>query len=44
VDAIKSLKPGEWVTATAKHRPSSETEVITAVNAYTASAARVSTN
>ena len=44
VDAIKSLKPGEWVTATAKHRPSSETEVITAVNAYTASAPRVSTN
>ena len=44
VDAIKSLKPGEWVTATAKHRPSSETEVITAVNAYTASASRASTN
>lgn len=44
VDAIKSLKSGEWVTATAKHRPSSETEVITAVNAYTASASRTSTN
>ena len=44
VEAIKSLKPGEWVTATAKHRPSSETEVITAVNAYTASASRASTN
>ena len=44
VDAIQSLKPGEWVTATAKHRPSSETEVITAVNAYAASAPRVSTN
>jgi hypothetical protein len=44
VDAIRSLKAGEWVTATAKHRPSSETEVITAVNAYTASASRASTN
>ena len=44
VDAIKSLKAGEWVTATAKHRPSSETEVITAVNAYTASSSRPSTN
>src|SRR5688572_16385636 len=43
-DAIKSLKPGEWVTATAKHRPSSEAEAITAVIAYTASAARTSTN
>jgi hypothetical protein len=44
LDAIKSLKPGEWVTATAKHRPSSETEIITAVNAYTASSSRLSTN
>ena len=44
VDAIKSLKSGEWVTATAKHRPSSETEVITSVNAYTASGSRVRTN
>ena len=44
VDAIKSLKAGEWVTATAKHRPSNETEVITAVNAYTASSSRPSTN
>ena len=44
VDAIKFLKPGEWVTATAKHRPSSETEAITAVNAYTASPSRPSTN
>lgn len=44
VDAIKSLKPGQWVTATAKHRPSSETEAITAVNAYTASSSRPSTN
>jgi hypothetical protein len=40
VASIKSLKPGEWVTATSKHRPSSESEAIMAVNAYTASAAR----
>lgn len=40
VAAIKSLKPGEWVTATSRHRPSSESEAITAVNAYSASSAR----
>jgi hypothetical protein len=44
VDALKSLKPGEWVTATSRHRASSEADAITAVNAYTASAARTSTN
>jgi hypothetical protein len=44
VDAITSLKPGEWVTAIARHRPSSETDVITAVNVYTGSASRASTN
>ena len=36
VDALKAVKPGEWVTATSRHRPSSETEAITAVRAYTA--------
>ena len=44
VDALKSVKPGEWVTAISKHRASSEAEAITAVNAYTASASRSSTN
>ena len=44
VDALKSLKPGEWVTATSRHRPSSETEAITAVHPYTASSTRTSTN
>jgi hypothetical protein len=44
VAAVKSLKPGEWITATARHRPSNETEAITAVNAYTSSASRASTN
>jgi hypothetical protein len=38
VDPLKSVKPGEWVTAIARHRPSSETEIVTAVNAYTAAA------
>jgi len=37
VEALKSVKPGEWVTATSRHRPSSEAEAITAVRAYTAS-------
>ena len=44
VEAVRSVKPGEWVTATSKHRASNETEAITAVNAYTASVARPSTN
>jgi hypothetical protein len=44
VEALKSVKPGEWVTATSRHRPSSEAEAITTVNAYTASPSRTSTN
>jgi hypothetical protein len=43
-EALKSLKPGEWVTATSKHRAASEAEAITAVNAYTASTSRATTN
>jgi hypothetical protein len=34
--ALKTVKPGEWVTATARHRAASESEAITAVNGYTA--------
>jgi len=44
VDTVKSVKPGEWVTAISKHRASNETEAITAVNPYTAAASRPSTN
>jgi hypothetical protein len=44
VEAVKSVKPGEWVTATSRHRASNETEAITAVNPYAASASRPSTN
>jgi hypothetical protein len=42
--ALKALKPGEWVTAISRHRPAAESEVITAVNAYSASSSRPSTN
>jgi hypothetical protein len=38
VNAVQSVKPGEWVTAIARHRPATEAEAITAVNAYTAAA------
>jgi hypothetical protein len=45
VDNVRSVKPGEWVTAIARHRPANEAEAITAVNAYTSAAtARQSTN
>jgi hypothetical protein len=43
-DAVKALKPGEWVMAIARHRPSNEAEIITAVNAYAASSPRPGTN
>jgi hypothetical protein len=44
VDALRSVKPGEWITATSKHRAANETEAIMAVHAYTASASRATTN
>jgi hypothetical protein len=44
VEALGSVKPGEWVTATSRHRPSSETEAIMAVNAYGALSSRGSTD
>jgi hypothetical protein len=44
VEPLKAVTPGEWVTATSKHRASNETDAITAVNAYTASVSRPSTN
>lgn len=44
VDALKSIKPGEWVMATSRHRPANETEAIRAVTAYTASSFRQTTN
>jgi hypothetical protein len=45
VAATQSVKPGEWITSTARHRPASEAEAITAVRAYTdTSAAATTTN
>jgi hypothetical protein len=44
VDGLKSVAPGEWVTGTSRHRPSNESEAVMAVNAYTASTARKTTN
>ena len=43
-EPLKSLKPGDWVTATSKHRASNEAEAIPAVHSYTTSASRASTN
>ena len=34
LDTIKSLKPGEWVTVTARHRPSNDSEAVTAITPY----------
>ena len=36
--AIKTVKPGEWVTVTSRHRPSTDAEAVAAVRPYGASA------
>jgi hypothetical protein len=41
VEALKAVKPGEWVTATSRQRPSSETESVTTIRHYNAPAASV---
>jgi hypothetical protein len=41
--AIRSLKPGEWVTVTARHRPATESEAVVAVKPYNESATKTST-
>jgi antitoxin (DNA-binding transcriptional repressor) of toxin-antitoxin stability system len=33
-DALKGVKPGEWVTVTARHRPASETQAVAMVDQY----------
>ena len=38
LSAIKTVKPGEWVTVTSRHRPSSDEEAVIAVRPYGASA------
>jgi hypothetical protein len=34
VAAIKDVKPGQWVTVTSRHRPSTESEAVVAVKPY----------
>ena len=38
VAAIKSVKPGEWVTVTSRHQPSTEEEAVVSVRPYGATA------
>jgi hypothetical protein len=35
--AIKTVKPGEWITVTSRHRPSTEDDAVVAVRPYGAS-------
>jgi hypothetical protein len=44
VDAVKAVKPGHWITAVAKHRPSSDAEAIMAVKSYVTSSSQVSSD
>jgi hypothetical protein len=37
VTAMQSVKPGEWITATARHRAGSEADVLASVHPYVAS-------
>ena len=37
MSAIKSVKPGEWVTVTSRHRPSADDEAVVAVRPWGAS-------
>ena len=34
IEAVKLVKPGHWITTTARHRATSESEAIMAVNSY----------
>ena len=36
LSAIKAVKPGEWVTITSRHRPSTDDEAVVAVRPYSA--------
>ena len=37
LSSLKAMKPGEWVTVTARHRPSSDADAVVAVKPYGAS-------
>lgn len=43
-DALKGVRPGEWVTVTARQRPVNETQAVTAVERYVKSVQGTSTN
>ena len=34
LEAIKTVKPGEWVTVTSRHRPSTEDDAVVAIRPY----------
>ena len=36
LSAVKTVKPGEWVTVTSRHRPSTDDEAVVAVRPYSA--------
>jgi hypothetical protein len=40
--ALKSVKPGEWITVTCRHRPATEAEAVVAVKPYYDSSAAAS--
>jgi hypothetical protein len=44
IEKLRLLKPGEWVTATSPHGPSSKTTPVTAVRPYVETASAVSSN
>ena len=37
LDAIKNVKPGQWVTVTSRHKPSTDDDAVVAVRPYGAS-------
>jgi hypothetical protein len=37
LSAITTVKPGEWVTVTSRHRPSTDDDAVVAVRPYAAS-------
>ena len=41
--AIKSVKPGEWVTVTSRHHPASEVEAVVGVKPYSESSTATAT-
>jgi len=41
--AINTVKPGEWVTVTSRHRPSNDDDAVVAVRPYSASSPTTST-